>query len=162
GEVACGEEVVRGDREEDEQDEEAEDRRERPELAAADASDVVLDRAADRALGRVDREVGGRGREGRRRGSRSVGRRRVSGAHRSSSQTCTCSAARSPMSPDRPAVMSSTTCAWVVSLRFTSAATRPRYSAQMRSDTSNTSFMLWLMSTTPMPAFANLLTRSST
>ncbi len=72
-----------------------------------------------------------------------------------------CDVAR-PWSPDRPVVINSTISRLVTSAAATSAATRPRYSALIRSLTSLTSFMLWLISSTPRPLSARRRTRSST
>src|SRR5690606_5555508 len=145
------------DREQDEQRREADDGRERAEFTGLEPVPVVDHRGLHVVFAAVRREIRVRQFQGGLLAFGDVGGHLVP-LQMLSAAVC---GAR-PRSPDRPAVMSSTTWPWVTSVRATSAATRPRYSAVMRSATSNTSFMLWEMSTTPWPVSARRRTRSST
>jgi hypothetical protein len=61
-----------------------------------------------------------------------------------------------------PLVISSITWARLLSAARTCAAVWPRYSTEIESATSKTSFMLWLTSTTASPASARRRTSCST
>ena len=138
-------------REQDHQDDQAGDRRQRAHLAAAHPlpveAEVVAGRAGRRRCRGDRREI-------------LVERRLASasaavGCLRRSRPAC-----RAPSS--RPVVMSSTSCCWLTSERFTCAAIWPRYSTAMLSATSSTSFMLCEISTTARPRSARRRTRLRT
>src|SRR5262249_10188710 len=89
------------------------------------------------------------------RGRGALGGRRLSGdlAHSGSS---------SASSPNSAPVIAATTCSRFTLRTSRLATRRPRYRTTMRSQTSNTSARLWLMTTTPRPCERSVLIRSST